>query len=77
MGPRRYTDALISRAMAANSVSSIFEVLKGEVVDIVDYADDYCKKARRPLRLAVNASSWWYANNMTTAVVQRIRDTTS
>jgi (2Fe-2S) ferredoxin len=57
-------------------VSSLFELLKGELVDIVDYAVDCHKKTGRPPRLAVNASSWWYAN-MTAASAKAVRDSES
>jgi len=56
--------------------SSLFELLKGELVDIVDYAVDFYRKTRRPPRLAVNASSWW-GTNMTAAAAQALRDSES
>jgi hypothetical protein len=45
-------------------------------VDIVDYAVDHHKKTGRPPKLAVNGSSWWYAN-MTARSAQIIRDSES
>jgi len=57
-------------------VSSLFELLKAELVDIADYAVDRHKKTGRPPKLAVNASSWWYAN-MTAALAQAVRDSES
>ncbi|KAH8807402.1 hypothetical protein F5884DRAFT_789187 [Xylogone sp. PMI_703] len=53
--------------------TSVFKLLKGELVDIVDYAVNCHKKTGRSPRLAVNASSWWYSS-MTAATVQEIRD---
>jgi hypothetical protein len=50
--------------------------LKGELVDIVDYAVDHHKETGRAPKLAVNTNSWWYAN-MTAAAAQAIRDSMS
>jgi hypothetical protein len=47
--------------------------LKGELVEIVDYAFEHHKKTSRAPKLAVNASSWWYSRH-TRATVQKIRD---
>lgn len=73
MGLIRYNHPFIPCDMPANWPFSIFELLKGELVEIVDYALDSQKKTGRPLTLAVNASSWWYYN-MTAATAQAVRD---
>ncbi|KAE9372475.1 PIN domain-like protein [Stipitochalara longipes BDJ] len=51
----------------------LFDLLQGELVEIADYVFDHHKQTARAPRLAVNASSWWYAN-MTAAAVQAVRD---
>lgn len=61
--------------MADLDVCSLFELVKGELVEIVDYAFEHHRETGRAPKLAVNASSWWYAN-MTRATVQEIRNRT-
>lgn len=57
----------------ANTYSSLFALLKGEVVEIVDFALDHHKRTGNAPTLAVNASSWWYAN-LSAKGVQEIRN---
>ncbi|PMD39288.1 PIN domain-like protein [Hyaloscypha variabilis F] len=52
---------------------SLFELLQGDLFEIVDYVFEHHKKTGRGPRLAVNASSWWYSN-LTAAGAQSIRD---
>lgn len=70
----RYVNCLsLSRHAIANTFSSLFELLKGEVVEIADFAIDHHKRTGDTPTLAVNASSWWYAN-LSAKGVQEIRN---
>jgi hypothetical protein len=67
---------LVSTRYLLSSMYSLFDLLPGELTEIVDYAFDIYKKQKRAPIIAVNASSWWNIN-LTTAAVQAIRDSES
>ncbi|KAF4634338.1 hypothetical protein G7Y89_g3772 [Cudoniella acicularis] len=51
----------------------LFNLLEGDLVDIVEFATERHKNHGKPPKLAVNASSWWY-NNMTAKQALEIRN---
>jgi hypothetical protein len=74
MGTKRYQKYSMSWGRyQLTLIYSLFEVLKGELVNIVDYAVDHHKEFGRAPSFAVNAASWWYTN-MTAKTAQQIRD---
>jgi hypothetical protein len=51
---------------------NLFDILEGEIVDIVDFSIAHHKRTGDAPTLAVNANSWWHAN-LTDKAVQTIQ----